>query len=517
MKYRLGIDVGGTNTDAVILDLANRPVGKAKTPTTEDVTTGIVRALDMVLAQSNVSPSDISHAMLGTTHCTNAIVERERLSEIGIIRLGAPATLAIKPLTAWPRDLKEKLGKHSYVVEGGHEYDGKEIAPLDEAAVRRIAEELRGRVSAIAVSGAFSPVNPDHEKRVGDIIRGICGEDFSVSLSYEIGSIGLLERENATILNAAVVEVARRAAGAFRSALEARGVRATLYFTQNDGTLMALEYAMRYPILTIASGPANSIRGAAYLSGLADAVIVDVGGTTTDVGVLVKGFPRESAVAVEIGGVRTNFRMPDLISLGLGGGSLVRRVDGRMVVGPQSVGYRLMERARVFGGDTLTMTDVAVSRGMAKLGDAAALRNVSASDVEEAFAVAVGLVEETIDRIKTSAEPVPVVGVGGGSILLPASIRGASEVIRPDHFEVANAIGAAIAQVSGEVDRVYSLEGRVREEVLAEAKEAARQEAIKAGADTDSIEIIEVDEIPLAYLPSNAVRLRCKAAGSLAG
>src|SRR5207247_630326 len=138
---------------------------------------------------------------------------------------------------------------------------------------------------------------------------------------------------------------------------------------QNDGTLMVMDYALRYPILTIASGPSNSLRGGAFLSGLEDAIVVDVGGTTTDVGVLVGGFPRESAVAVNIGGVRTNFRMPDLISIGLGGGSLVRR-NGAVRVGPDSVGYNLEEDGLVFGGKTLTATDIAVAVGRANLGDA---------------------------------------------------------------------------------------------------------------------------------------------------
>jgi N-methylhydantoinase A/oxoprolinase/acetone carboxylase beta subunit len=125
------------------------------------------------------------------------------------------------------------------------------------------------------------------------------------------------------------------------------------------------------------------------------------------------------------------------------------------------------------------------------------------------------MVEEAIDKMKTSPEPVPVILVGGGSVLLPNELRGASEVIRPSHFEVANAIGAAIAQVSGEIDRVFSLEERGREEVLKEAKEIAVKEAIKAGADPKTVEIVDIDEIPLAYLPGNAIRIRVKAAGYL--
>ena len=136
---------------------------------------------------------------------------------------------------------------------------------------------------------------------------------------------------------------------------------------------MALEYATRYPILTVASGPANSIRGAAFLSGLQNAVIIDVGGTSTDVGILVNGFPRESAIAVEIGGVRTNFRMPDLISIALGGGTRIQTTDG-LRIGPDSVGYRITEEALVFGGETLTLSDVAVADGRAEMGDCFARR-----------------------------------------------------------------------------------------------------------------------------------------------
>jgi len=125
------------------------------------------------------------------------------------------------------------------------------------------------------------------------------------------------------------------------------------------------------------------------------------------------------------------------------------------------------------------------------------------------------MVEEAIDRMKTSPDPVPVILVGGGSILLPDNLKGASRVVKPKNFEVANAIGAAIAQVSGEIDKVFSLEEKGREEVLKEAKEIAMKEAIKAGADPDTVEIVDVDEIPLAYLPGNAIRIRAKAAGYL--
>src|SRR3989454_1318253 len=140
----------------------------------------------------------------------------------------------------------------------------------------------------------------------------------------------------------------------FRS-LRASGIVAPLYLTQNDGTVMLAEVAEQYPVYSFASGPTNSMRGAAFLSRLADALVVDVGGTTTDVGALRHGFPREANNVVEVGGVRTLFRMPDLLSLGLGGGSLVT-LDP-LSIGPLSVGYRLTTESRVFGGAPATPTD----------------------------------------------------------------------------------------------------------------------------------------------------------------
>ncbi len=512
--YRIGIDVGGTNTDAVILDSARRVVAKTKAATTPDVGSGIVNALREVLRQSGLPPASIRYAMLGTTHCTNAIATRRGLTPVGIVRLGAPATHAIEPLATWPDDLRRMVRAESFILHGGHEFNGEVISRVVPAELRDAARRMKGRVRAVAVTGVFSPVNQEHELQARDILLEELGDSIPLTLSSEIGSVGLLERENAAVLNGALIEVAQTAVTGFERAIRELGIPATLYLGQNDGTLMSVEYALRYPIFTIASGPSNSIRGAAYLSGLRDALVVDVGGTTSDIGVLQKGFPRESGVAVEIGGVRTNFRMPDLVSIGLGGGSRVV-TEGAMRVGPDSVGYRLIEEALVFGGGQLTATDLAVAAGRIRLGDPARVGHLSPALVDEGMTWIARKLEECMDRIKITADAVPVVVVGGGSILFPDRAEGASEVVRPPHFEVANALGVAIAQVSGMTDRVYSLEGRTREQALQEATRGARERAIAAGAVPESVEILDVEEIPLAYLPGNAVRIKVKAAGSL--
>src|SRR5205814_9888439 len=224
-------------------------------------------------------------------------------------------------------------------------------------------------IETVAISSVFSPVNAEAEGEAAAVIaEGLPGA--AISLSHEIGRIGLLERENATIMNACLRGLATTIVAAFGVALAELGVDAPVYLSQNDGTLMGVGYAERYPVATFASGPTNSMRGAAFLSGILDCAVVDVGGTTSDVGVLQNGFPREASIAVEIGGVRTNFRMPDVFSFGLGGGSIVRG-DAELTIGPDSVGYELTERARVFGGSELTATDLAVAAGMAEIGDAA--------------------------------------------------------------------------------------------------------------------------------------------------
>ncbi len=185
-----------------------------------------------------------------------------------------------------------------------------------------------------------------------------------------------------------------------------------LFLTQNDGTLTSAAAAARLPIRTFASGPTNSMRGAAFLAGLDDKntarqgksnIVVDVGGTTTDVGVLLpSGFPRQAAAFIEVGGVRTNFSMADVQSIGLGGGSIVRVSEspkGRQVsVGPDSVGHHLTRDAKVFGGNVLTSTDIVVASGHADVGNKSSVRDIEAEVVAKANGVIKKLLEGIIDK-----------------------------------------------------------------------------------------------------------------------
>ena len=507
----VGVDVGGTNTDAVLMD-GQRLVGAAKVPTTKDVTGGIVAAVTELVNQG-VDTVSINAVMVGTTHFTNALLERRNLTPTAVIRLALPATQLLPPLVDWRNELKDAIGGLTYMVGGGNEFDGREIATIDRDEVKKAVRDIRAQgARAVAISGVFSPVDPSHEREAAALIHEEAPE-LRVCMSHENGRMGLLERENAAALNACLGDVAAATIHGIEDALKTLGIHAPLFMSQNDGTLMDTAFALRFPVLTVSSGPTNSMRGAAFLSGVTDGIVVDIGGTSTDVGALVRGFPRESAVAVDVAGVRTNFRTPDMVSIALGGGSIVEHEP--MKIGPESVGYRLTEEALAFGGDTLTATDIAVACGRARLGDWRLLAPVERVLVQRGIAEIQARVETAVDRVKLSQDDVPVVLVGGGSILLGKSLQGASRLLRPERADVANAIGAAIAQIGGQVERVYSLENRSREEAIADCTAAAVEQAVAAGADPASVEVVEVEEVPLTYVPSNATRVRVKAVGDM--
>lgn len=509
---KIGVDVGGTNTDAVIMGPGG-VTGWNKTPTSRDVYTGIVGAIKAAMDDAGVRPAAIDSVMIGTTQFTNAVIQRLSLLPVGVMRLCLPATSAIPPLIDWPDDLVAAVGRNIALVAGGYEFDGREISPLDEVAVATTARDWKRKgLRTAAITSVFSPMNGAMEARAAEIIREEV-PDIAISLSSELGQFGLLPRENSTVMNAALAELAVKVVAAFRRALHELGLDVPLFISQNDGTLMHVETVERYPVLTFASGPTNSMRGAVHLAGIEDAMVVDIGGTTSDIGMLRRGFPRQSTHFVDVGGVKTNFRMPDVLAIGLGGGSIVR--DDGTKIGPDSVGFELTEKALCFGGTTMTTTDIAVAGGWADIGDRARVSGIPGDVIRNARAEMKRLVEKNVERMKTEARDLPLLVVGGGSILVDWDIANVSDVVRPHHSSVANAVGAAIAQVAGEVERVVAINEANRESVIEAAKAEASGNAVRAGATEESVEIIEVEQVPISYLPGNPTRLRVKAVGDL--
>jgi N-methylhydantoinase A/oxoprolinase/acetone carboxylase beta subunit len=508
LDLRIGVDVGGTNTDAVVLDTSDEVVAKTKSPTTADVTGGVRAALEAVLDE--VDNARVTHVMLGTTHATNAVVERQRLKKVAVVRIGGAATDAVRPLFGWPDDLRRVVSAGEAVVAGGCEFDGRETTPFDADTTARFLTSVAGHAEAVAVTSVFSPVSAEHELAARNVAHAVLGPDVPVSLSHDIGALGIIERENSTVLNASLGGVVRAVASALSAALAAHAISPVVLFAQNDGTLTGRDHAVRNPVLTIGSGPANSLRGAAFLTGLTDTLVADVGGTTTDIGMLVGGFPRDSSLPVEIGGIRTNFRMPDILTIGVGGGTVVHPAPR---IGPDSVGHRLSRESLVFGGSTPTLTDAAVAVGRASIGTHVPAEKWRAR-LRSALSAADVLVADAVDRLKVGRAEWPLVVVGGGSVLLPDTVPGISKVLRPDHHDVANAIGAAIAEISGTWDEIIPLDER-RADAIEAAGERAAQRAVAAGADPDEVRVVELDETPLAYMTEPAARVRVKASGPL--
>lgn len=560
----VGVDVGGTNTDAVILDLSTNPyqvLTSCKTPTTHDITSGVKNALLSVVNKAlEMSPLDLTQINIGTTHFVNAIVQRKDLVKVAVIRLCGPASLDLPPFTDIPVDLRSIIYGGYCTANGGYEFDGKEISSVDENEIIEFLKKMESvGVTNVVVSGIFSPVRIDQENLIRTIIHKH-NPRISITLSYHIGHIGLLQRENAAILNEALKPLCKRTIERFNSAVSEIGISCPIFLTKNDGTVIEKHKAMEYPINTFSSGPTNSMRGAAFLSGLKNAVVVDIGGTTTDVGLITKGFPRLSSSEIRIGGIRTNFRMPDVRSIGLGGGSYVRQEGDKVVVGPESAGFRILEESMVFsntehvGESRLTATDISVAARFSNMGNPERVKHLQKSFVEKSVNVIKGKVEDCIDEAKITSDDLPAILVGGGHILLDKKekMTGVSEIVIPKHSEIANAIGAALSQVTGNVEYVKSLDDVVdksemerkisaatKMDMTDEEKESTRKEvtklvyeeahkkllhetrqiaianAIGIGAEEKSIFVLEEGDIPLSYLPGNASKFYVRVIGDI--
>ncbi|KAF5007701.1 hypothetical protein FDECE_5949 [Fusarium decemcellulare] len=528
-SLRIGVDVGGTNTDGVILDPTRSSdadrgiVAWKKSSTTKNPSDGINTVIREMFEQSKIEPQTVASVTIGTTHFINAVVEMDqsRLAKVAVIRLCGPFSKDIPIGIDWPPKLRDIICGYRGLVDGGLEIDGSLIAELDHDQVRERCEEIKAKgIKSIAIVGIFSPIDIIYkqEETAADIVRSIYPE-ADIVCSKDVANIGFLERENAAILNASILPFARRTIHSFQDAISRLNLDCPVFVTQNDGTILPAGAAARLPIRTFSSGPTNSMRGAAFLMQHQEKevmMVVDIGGTTTDVGLVLKnGFPRQAAAYSEISGVRTNFSYPDVRSIGLGGGSIVGRDKaGKVTVGPGSVGYQIQQKALIFGGDIPTATDYTVlDNADVDIGDRSKVHKPDLqSSLPEVQAKIKSMLESIVDTMKTSPEDIPVVLVGGGAVIAPDSLAGASRVVKPNWSGVANAIGAATARVSGTVDSVESTESRSKADVLRELSGRAIDRAVANGALRETVVIAEIESFPLQYIADKS-RIIVKAVG----
>lgn len=331
--YIIGIDTGGTYTDAVIIERATqRILASAKSITTKgDLSVGLGLAMReaVALLKGEVTPQDIKLVSISTTLATNAVVEGHGGSAAAILigfddrmvqRTGIVAAFPDMPLLR---------------VAGGHDHNGEAVQLFDHAALREALEGLRDKVGSIAIASTFAVRNNSHELAARDMVADIL--QLPVTLSSELSSaLDAPRRALTAVLNARLIGHIARLIAAVKEAMLALSIDCPLMIMKGDGALASAESVVMRPIETILSGPAASLVGAKWLSGLDDFIMSDMGGTTTDVGILENGRPLVAADGADVGGWRTMVTAIDVKTIGLGGDSEITiGTNGKIEVGPQ--------------------------------------------------------------------------------------------------------------------------------------------------------------------------------------
>lgn len=334
MTLVIGLDTGGTYTDAALLDTATgtvRATGKSLT-TRDDLSIGVGGAIRRVLEDFDGSAADIGLVSLSTTLATNAVVEGVG-GRVGLLMIGFDETSLQRA------DLARALGQDPvFFINGGHAADGAPQAQLDEAAIREAVNATEGEVSAYAVAGHFATRNSAHESRTRDLLRDLTGAP--VTCSHELSSsLGGPRRALTAVLNARLINLLDRLVAATEGIMADEGLSCQLMVVKGDGSLLESGYARSRPVETVLSGPAASLAGAAFLAGTRTAMVADIGGTTTDIALLQNGAPRLKPDGALVGGWQTMVEAADIRTCGLGGDSEVTPV-GRGTAGGLTLGPR---------------------------------------------------------------------------------------------------------------------------------------------------------------------------------
>lgn len=446
--WGVGVDIGAVRTTGVLVDGAGRVEVCHELPTTA----GPAPVLEQILA-AVVAPSRRGHVarvVVSTSALTVGLDSPHSLDRVAVLRIGAPATVAVPPLTGWPPDLAAAVRGPVEIVGGGHLHDGTPLAPLDAAAVRAFALRCAGRASAVAVSAAGGYLDPSHEERATGILAEVLGAAVPVVTSHDLGGAGLLERENTAVFDAALAGAASGCTGALAAAVSAAGLEADLYLMGGAGTVLPASRVAHHALHTVGAAHGSARSGIARLLGSPTLVVVDANGTELLVSAQVDGLPVESGLFTEVRGVRTALHAVRVLPAGRPSGGV--------------------------GGGRWARVRAAVHQAGAGLGPIT----------------------------------VALVGPAGRS---PAG-AGDGWVRHPD-AAVAAAYGAATGEASATVDRLFWFADGSREECVRAARRAARDGAVRAGADPRRVRVGSVREMMLTYVPMPCVRLRVTATGPI--
>jgi N-methylhydantoinase A/oxoprolinase/acetone carboxylase beta subunit len=459
----IGLDVGGTHTDVVLLD-HNGLVRREKVLTdAKDLFHSVLKGLDTIM--DGIDPGKVSRAVLSTTLTTNAVVQ-DRVQPVGMIITGGPG---MDPELY-------RTNSFYHIVSGAMDHRGREIQPVNENEIRKIADSLKKEgISYVGVVGKFSARNPSHELKIASLIEGIFDKVFLGHQSS--GNLNFPRRIATTYLNAAVYPVHKDFFEAVEKSLESKGLKIPMHILKADGGTMNFASSIDFPGQTIFSGPAASVMGAMLACPeKGDVLVFDIGGTTTDIAVLIDGVPVLEPLGIEIGPYKTLIRSLKTHSIGVGGDSVVRLHNNDITIGPDRIGPAL-----AYGGPEVTPTDALFvlekieggDRGLALKGIGAmaekkglSIEDLSKEILEKTCYLILNEAGRMVDQINHKPvytvhdvfegylmNPETILVLGGPAAYFSTWLSRVSDftVKTVPEWGVANAIGAAIARTTSEV------------------------------------------------------------------
>jgi N-methylhydantoinase A len=513
----IGLDVGGTHTDVVLVDRdgLQKEIKVATDPS--NLFQSVLSGLDAVTA--GIDPSDIKRIVLSTTLTTNAIVQNQ-ISPVGMIVSSGPG---IDPEFY-------RTNSHYFTVSGSIDHRGREIEPINEDDIREIADQLlKEGIDHIGIVGKFSIRNPSHELRISEILQNSFEKTF---MGHRIsGNFNFGRRIATTYLNAAVYPLHREFYQAVQKSLTTKGLNVPLRLLKADGGNLNFESSIDYPAQTILSGPAASVMGAvAFGPDNEDTLVMDIGGTTTDMAVLINRAPVLNPLGIKLGDYKTLIRSLETLSLGLGGDSAVRINGEKLVVGPARLGP-----AMAYGGPQPTPTDALFVLedipGGSREKSIEGLTPLAKQLRTSVRSLAADIIDVTCKKILSAArrliyqinrkpvytvhelqegyvvQPKAILVLGGPAPYFARYLENMSEypVRVVPHWKVANAIGAALARTTCEVNFFADTERGIaealeenfsrrvdhsfdREAAIRQALDLLEAKAIDRGANPDYLE-----------------------------
>ena len=510
--YKIGIDVGGTTIDFVVVERGGRLCYAHKVLINDTLEHCFSRGLNDLMTQFSLHPQHCFRIHLGTTLAVNSLLTERDLYRVGILRLAGQKP-SLPPVLSFSPSQKRVMFAGYETVNGGRNYNHTEITPIHRSEIIQATKKLLHQgAESLGLVGVFSPLYPDEEETAQKIILEAVDATLPITVSHQFGGIDFIERENNVILNAALKKVIRQHFERLSDTLINLGFHCPLFVTQNNGTLITIQDAIHFPLKTISSGPTNSLVGACQLSGCRNAIVIDIGGTSTDIGVVENGFPRYAIEGGTVARIPLNFMLPDIHVLPYGGGSVIRSEQGIEQIMHESIGARIFKESISVGGHTLTLFDIGN-----RLKDFASYPTLSI--IQEKHAKR--LMQQVIDEIHqvvcclqaSSSTTLTCILVGGGSAMIPHALL-REHYQRPNHYAVANAYGAALAEISATLDQVFYLD-RNREQTLKTCEEEAKRRTVSAGADPQTVRIIDKQLLPFYYMPNQMTRVLMTAAGKI--